>query len=204
MRHAVLTAALLVATASIAAAQPAMTAPRHEPGQPSAPEVKSGSTATLLAIGTTLGGFALSYAGARNGSDDVIMGGALVMLVGPSVGHFYAGETGHGVKMSLLRTGGAIVLGMGLVAGMNTASGAACDDCKVQPHAHDDDNNTAKRMVWLGAGTLVVATLYDLYDAHRAAGRANEKAARKWNLGPSLMTSASGSTAPALSLSGNW
>ncbi len=204
MRHAVVTAALLVAAASTAAAQPAMTTPRHEPGQPSAPEVKSGSTATLLAIGTTLGGFALSYAGARNGSDDVIAGGALMMLVGPSVGHFYAGETGHGVKMSLLRTGGALVLGMGLVAGMNTASGAACDGCKVQPHGHDDDDTTAERMVWLGAGTLVVATLYDFWDAHRAAGRANEKAARTWSLAPSMMTGASGTTIPALTLGGSF
>lgn len=203
MRNAVITAALLVAAASTAAAQPAMTAPRNEPGQP-APQVKSGSTATLLAIGTTIGGFALSYAGARNGSDDVIAGGALMMLVGPSVGHFYAGETGHGVKMSLLRTGGALVLGIGLVAGMNTASGAACDGCEVQPHDHDDDNNTAKRMVWLGAGTLVVATLYDFWDAHRAAGRANEKAARTWTVGPSLMTGASGTTVPALTLGGSF
>ncbi|MBA3458635.1 MAG: hypothetical protein H0T46_01640 [Deltaproteobacteria bacterium] len=203
MRHAVLTAALLVAAASTAVAQPAMTSPRYEPAQPSAPEVKSGSTATLLAIGTTIGGFAVVNLGARNGNDSMIMGGIMMSLIGPSVGHFYAGETGHGVKMSLLRTGSALVLGMGLVAGMNTADVASCDDCSAQPHDHDD-NNTAKRMVWVGAGTLVAATLYDLWDAHRAAGRANEKAARRWNLGPSLMTSASGSTAPALTLSGNW
>ena len=203
MRNAVVTAALLAAAVSTAAAQPALTTPRWaEPAQP-APEQKSGSTATLLAIGSTIGGFAMVSAGARNGSDSVIMGGILMTLVGPSVGHFYAGETGHGVKMSLLRTGSAIVLGMGLVAGMNSEHGAVCDDCSA-PHDHGADNTTAERMVWLGAGTLVAATLYDLYDAHRAAGRANEKAARKWNLGPTLMTGASGTTAPALTLSGNW
>jgi hypothetical protein len=202
MRNVLTAAALLVAAASTAAAQPAMTAPRYEPAQP-APEAKSGSTATLLAIGTTLGGFALINAGAQNGDDSVIMGGIMMSLIGPSVGHFYAGETGHGVKMSLLRTGSALVLGMGLIASLNTESGASCNDCGTQTHDHDDSSK-ARQMVWIGGGTLVAATLYDLWDAHNAARRANEAAARKWTLAPSMMTSASGTTAPALTIAGTW
>ncbi|MBL9019526.1 MAG: hypothetical protein JNL83_35380 [Myxococcales bacterium] len=205
MRHAVtaaLAASLLAATASPAlAGPPGRTAPMgwETPTAPEAPRLKSESTATLLAIGATLGGFALIGAGAERGNDGVMATGMAVVLIGPSAGHFYADETGHAVKMSLLRTGGALVLGMGLIASFNTEdvqAGAPCpvDDatCTTTPTHHHSDDRTAERMMWLGGGVLVAATLYDLWDAHRAARRTNETARRAWTIAPMVTNGGGG------------
>ena len=219
MRHAVVTAALVASTLLAATASPAhagppgRTAPVDWEDPTSAPlrnrgaatgetqlALKSESTATWLAIGATLGGFALIGAGAQRGNDGVMATGLTMVLVGPSAGHFYAGETGHAVKMSLLRSGGAIVAGMGLVAGFSTSDPGAPAPCPVEdttctnkPSAHDHgDNRTAERMVWLGGGVLVAATLYDLWDAHRAARRTNEKAKRAFTVAPMMMNGGGG------------
>lgn len=205
MRNAILaatvaTASLLVSAGS-ASAQPAMTAP-FEPAPAPAPEVKSASTATLLAIGTTIGGVALMSSGVDRDNGGVVLGGTILMLIGPSAGHFYAGETGHGVKMSLLRTGAAVVLGAGL---LEQTMAANCDvsasggGCSTR-----DSRDNGEKLMWIGGGTLVAATVYDLWDAHNAANRANEKAARSWNIGPSMMAGASGTTVPALTVAGSW
>lgn len=211
MKSAVVVAALLAS--ATAAAQPALTAPMAQPyyQQPSQPrpvaETKSESTATLLAIGTTVGGIALMSTGARHESGGVVLAGAAMTLIGPSVGHFYAGETGHGIKMSLLRTGAALVLGAGLVA---TFTSVTCD-VAADPNgnnggcsAGDDDRQTGRRMMWLGGATLAVATVYDLWDAHNAARRANVREARRYTLAPAIMTGASGARATGLVLGGQF
>lgn len=196
MRLAV-AAAVLLASAPAFAGPPSRTPP-IDYATPPAPQVKSESTATILAIGATLSGFALMSAGAERGNDHVIVGGMALVLVGPSAGHFYAGETGHGVKMSLLRTGGALVLGMGLVASLSTESisGAPCPvesaTCTNKPTSSHDDDRTAERMMWLGGGVLVAATLYDLWDAHNAARRTNEKAQRAFTIAPMLTNGGGG------------
>jgi hypothetical protein len=223
MRHAVTAVTLLAASVLAATASPALAGPPgrtapidwEDPTSAPAParraaadetqtELKSGSTATLLAIGATLGGFALIGAGGQRGNDGVMATGMAMVLIGPSAGHFYAGETGHAVKMSLLRSGGAIVAGMGLVASFNSedvqagaSSPCPVDDasCTNKPtHGHDNhgDNRTAERMMWLGGGVLVAATLYDLWDAHRAAGRTNEKAKRAWAVAPMVTNGGGG------------
>lgn len=209
MRNVVIAAALLSAT--VASAQPAVTQPM-EPyyQQPSyqqpIPEVKSESTATLLAIGTTLGSFAVMASGAEHENSGVLLTGMAMMLIGPSAGHLYAGETAHGVKMSLLRTGAAVVLGAGLLMNTSVAcdlsanengNGGSCESSR-------DDRETGRKMMWLGGGTLIAATLYDLWDAHNAAHRANVREARRWNIGPAMMTGASGTNVPGLSLGGQF
>lgn len=208
MRNAVIAALLLSATT--AAAQPAMTAPMVQPyyQQPQPiPEVKSESNATLLAIGTTLGGVALIGAGAEHESGGVVLTGMAMMLIGPSMGHFYAGENGHGIKMSLLRTGAALVLGAGLISQISVACDVAADEngngggCGPS----SDDRETGKKMMWIGGGTLIAATLYDLWDAHNAAHRANVREARRnWSVAPSIMAGASGSNVPGLTVGGKF
>ncbi len=208
MKSAVIAAALLAS--ATAAAQPALTAPQpYYPSAPPAPvaETKSESTATLLAIGTTVGGIALMSTGANHESGGVVLAGAALTLIGPSVGHFYAGETGHGIKMSLLRTGAALVLGAGLIASFTSAS---CD-VAADPNGNTgscgptkDDRETGRRMMWLGGATLAVATVYDLWDAHNAAHRANVREARRYTIAPSIMTGASGARAPGLVLGGQF
>lgn len=191
MRIAVVAAILLAATA-VASAQPALTPPVEAP-----PEVASESSATMLAVGATLGGLALAAAGAEHGTNTAVLGGTALMLIGPSAGHFYAGETGHGVKMTLLRTGGALVLGLGVI--MSTAAadcgpGGACST--------EDSHANGEKMMWIGGATLLGATLYDLWDAHNAARRANERAARRWTVAPSIMAGANGGTLPAVTIGG--
>ncbi len=210
MRTAVIAAALLLSAAT-ASAQPAMTAPMAQPyyqsQPPPVPEAKNESTATMLAIGTTLAGFALTAAGAEHEEGGVVLGGMAMMLIGPSAGHFYAGENSHAVKMTLLRTGAALVLGIGLVQYTVVA------DCAVAVDQYGnggscgpshDDRETGRKMAWVGGATLVAATLYDLWDAHNAAHRTNVREARRWTFGPSMMAGASGTNAPGLTLGGQF
>jgi len=202
MRNAVVTAAATLLLASTAAsAQPAMTASMEFP----APviETKSASTATALAAGATLGGLALAFSGAEHRDGSVVLGGLALMMIGPSAGHFYAGEASHGVKMSLLRTGGLLILGVGLLAS-TTAVDCAAIDGELSNCSTRDSHANGERMMWIGGATLVGATLYDLWDAHNAAHRANEKAARMWTVAPSIMAGASGSTVPALTVGGSF
>lgn len=205
MKSTVIAATLLLSAAT-AAAQPALTAPQPYAPPPIA-EVKSGSTATWLALGTTIGGVALMGAGADRENGGAVLVGAAAMLIGPSLGHFYAGETAHGVKMSLLRTGAAVVLGAGLIASLNTAACLTAAD----PNGNggscgtsEDDRATGRRMAWLGGTVLVAATLYDLWDARDAAHRANVREARRTTLVPAVMTGASGARVPALVLGGQF
>ena len=65
--------------------------------------VKSGATATGLAIGGTVAGFALMAAGGNAESEELGWLGLGVAVVGPAAGHLYAGEIGHGVLTSTLR-----------------------------------------------------------------------------------------------------
>ncbi len=208
MRNAVIAAAVLL-SATTASAQPAMTAPMAPPYEQTrmpVPEVKSESTATLLAIGTTLGGFALAAAGAEHEHGGVVLGGMAMMLIGPSAGHFYAGENGHGIKMTLLRTGAALVLGAGLISNFSAACDVAADENGNGGSCGPtrEDRETGRRMVWLGGATLVAATLYDLWDAHNAAHRANVREARRWSIAPSIMAGASGANVPGLTLGGQF
>jgi len=202
MRNAVIAAALLLSAAT-AAAQPAMTAPQ-EPTQAPVPELKSESNATLLAIGATLGGVALAAAGGQHGEGSVVFGGVALMLIGPSAGHFYAGENGHGAKMTLLRTGAALVLGVGVMEQTMAADCAAPVDGGSGGCGTGDSRDNGKKLMWIGGATLIGATLYDLWDAHNAADRANAKAARTWSVAPSMMAGASGTMAPALTVAGSF
>jgi hypothetical protein len=76
---------------------------------------RSESTAITLSVGSTLGGIAagITLMAASGGNGGTIATGitlaALGLGVGPSLGHFYAGEVGRGLLMSLGRlvSGGA-------------------------------------------------------------------------------------------------
>lgn len=203
MRNAVIAAAILLLASTIASAQPAMTAPM-EPPLVSATETKSESTATALAIGTTLGGLALASAGAKHSAGTVVLGGIALMMIGPSAGHFYAGESGHGAKMSLLRTGGLLLLGVGLLASSTVTYCAAPPEGETSNCGTRDSHAIGEMMMWTGGATIVGATLYDLWDAHNAAHRTNKKAARSWAVAPSIMAGASGSAIPALTVGGSF
>jgi hypothetical protein len=204
MRVVAVVLALLVIPA-VALAQPSLTAPVEPCPYPTTDtptidpdDLKSESVATLLALGTTAAGFATMYAAADSKIDGMAQVGALLVLIGPSAGHIYAGETKHAVRMSLLRTAGVGIMMLGVVSMFS--AGSDCIDC-----GHSD--NTGEKLLIAGGLTFAIATAYDIYDAHRAVRRSNERMTqqqRMWMLAPSAVAASSGGVAPALALSGRF
>jgi hypothetical protein len=193
-----------------AAAQPALTAPASPTYAMPAPmadaEPKSEASATLLAIGAT----ALGYValGGSGGDDNAALGfiGVAGALVGPSAGHIYAGENGHALKMSLLRTGAIAAVVAGMIRVMSSAvdDSDCLSDCSGDRAWHDYQRN-GEVMIYAGGITFVAATIYDIVDASRAARRYNDKhKARPWQVAPSLARDAGGGVSPAFVVSGRW
>lgn len=226
MRIAAVVALTLATLSSVAAAQPGMTPvqddevpgnrgatiPAPPPGyyvygpmaQPMpAPAIegsmKSEGTATMLSLGTTAAGFALLAAAAnQEGDGGGGMGtvGVLALMVGPSAGHIYAGETGHAVKMSLLRSGAAVVFLAGVLKATMVYSSSDCWECS---GSSGDDGAT---LMWVGGISFVAATVYDFIDAPRAARRRNTKT-RQWQMNP-MMVGTGTSKTPGMGFAGRF
>lgn len=207
----VLALVALALSASVAAAQPGMTPPSTQtygPSQvyaapPSAPVTppprreapeKSESTARWAALGTTALGAVMIYAAAERESPELGILGIGVTIVGPSMGHVYAGETGRAVKMTLLRTAGVALFAYGA----SEEGQYRCADYCVE-----EDNSDGELMMLVGGAVAIGSALYDIYDAPRAARRTNAKHAATWQVAPSVMAS-QGRTMPAVSLSGSF
>ncbi len=120
--------------------------------------------AMALAIGTTAGSLGVVYAAARSSVPQLAAIGVIGLVVGPSAGHFYAGEWGHALAMSGLRTAGAIVLTVGVIGAMSTR-----DDAPPPNHSRAWD------MIVVGGATYLVATVWDIVDSRGAARRANAR-----------------------------
>lgn len=129
------------------------------PGENSPAADKSPMLAFGLAAVPTVAGYLLMadmtfYNSDSDRTNWFLVGGGLA-LVGPSVGHFYAGEVGRGLATIGIRAlgGGVMLLGVGNPKGEGTNDGL------------------------LAAGAVIVgaATLYDLWDAPRAARRASRR-----------------------------
>jgi hypothetical protein len=120
---------------------------------------KSPGTALAWAIGTTVVGWGMAAGGIAAGSPGLFIVGEAVSAFGPSAGHFYAGEIGHGFATSVVRGGALLAADVILVL--------AFED------EFEDDSGEG-----LFLGSLAVAAglgLYDWIDAPRAARRANER-----------------------------
>ena len=137
---------------------------------------KSGVVATALAGGGTVLGAGLIATGIGIGlqsdQDSLAIGlelaGVTTLMAAPSFGHVYAGETGHALKMSLLRTG-VLVGGTAAGAGLAFALGRDCTElCQ---------GYSVFVLAGFGVGAAGAAVLgaYDIFDAHRAAGRHNQQ-----------------------------
>ncbi len=176
-------------------AQPYAQAPVGGLTRPAVREIKNPGTAQLLAAGATGLGLLTFFAAADDNNEELALVGAGLTLIGPSAGHIYAGENGHAVKMSLLRTGGLLTFIYGAV---KATAGDCIDYCQ------ETTNGEGEAAMYLGGAVLVVGTLYDLYDSGRAARRFNEKAARTLTVGPTMMSSAKGGTSPGVALSGSF
>lgn len=148
----------------------------------------------MYALGTTALGLGAVLVAAEENNAALGWTGILVSLIGPSAGHIYAGESGHAVKASLLRTGGFVTF----VAGAISASSVAdCID-------YCEGSGDGEGLMLLGGAVVVGATLYDFWDAARAARRTNEKQQRAYLVGPTMMSQTAGGLAPGLALSGSF
>ncbi len=143
-------------------------APERVAVAPSPRDEKSPGVARTLSVlggvGGVLAGFAVTGMlwNAFDDDDEAIGDGAATVAVGaglvvaglgPSMGHFYAGETTHGVVVSGLR------IAAGTAAMLSIATDA------------DDE-----RVILGGIVVALALDVYDLFDAPDAARRANAKA----------------------------
>lgn len=180
---------------TLALAQPG----RTEPVAPRAPEpAKSATTARVAALATTAAGFGLMYLAVERDTPPLATAGLVTMIVGPSAGHVYAGESKHALGMSALRLGGLVVFGLGALSVANDAGECFETNCSSQ-------RRVTGGHVAMAAGGLIVlgSAIYDIYDAGRAAERTNAKHAASIRLAPT-MVSANGRSLPAIALGGTF
>jgi hypothetical protein len=169
-------------------------APAASVTQPAPRPIKSESSATWLSIGATAAGIGGLYLAARDENGNLAIASVALTLIGPSVGHIYAGETGHAVKMSLLRAAGLLTLGYGAYQADTYSNSGCIDYCS-------NGQSDGKTTMLVGGAILLGATLYDFYDAGRAARRTNEKAARALTVAPTMMSTYQGAS-PGVAISG--
>jgi len=187
-----LSALVVVAALSVPAAALAQPGATHTDAPA---EARDGGTATLVALGATAAGVGLALAGTRVGRPSrpagiVSIGGGLALAIaGPSAGHVYAGEWRHALGFTALRVASAGVMVLGL------AETVSCIDCT-------DRHPEVGIGLMVGGGiALGGLTIYDLYDAHRAARRAN---ARSLAIAPTVLPTPDGRTATGLVVAGTF
>lgn len=125
---------------------------------------KNPDVALELSLGITLGGLALAVGGSSFDSAPMTDTGVLALLVGPSVGHIYAGEGWNGGLGVRLIGGGALGL-LGVVVFLGCV-----DEC-----LHDPSRPTSEKL-FIAAGLVEVAgSIYEITTAPSAADRYNRE-----------------------------
>jgi hypothetical protein len=146
---------------------------------------KSRRTAIALSIGVTLGGIGLDALGVATDEPIVAGIGGLAGALGPTTGHWYAGEsftTGLGIRLA-----GSAVGSIGIIGVMDCFF-----QCKPDPIYMD--------LVYLGTAAWVAGAVYDIATAGDAADDYNHAHERAVIVAPTAMRDAHGDTAPGLAL----
>lgn len=172
IRSATLIAVSLLATATLA---------RGDDG--AVPMGPSPNTALALSLGVTAGGIAAgtgiwfasggSGADANNGHWVGFLVASSSLVAGPSLGHFYAGEVGRGLLTTGLRAalvGGAVIFTVGPAVSCAVGSAVAAEG------PSDCDLTGWFVLSGLFASGAVALAVYDIWDAPRAARRAQPRA----------------------------
>lgn len=167
-------------------------------------EAKSESTAVWYSVGGTLAAPLLFSAIGSTSSDNVVVPGAILgiglMMVGPSLGHFYAAgrfkvTTGMGIRV--------IGTAVGLGAGLALASTEKCSPATEWSGESCGQGGFALAFLVVG-GSLAVGTIWDIFTAGDAARAANQRAARvSWHAAPLVMPSPNG-TVTGLAVGGSF
>lgn len=169
--------AAVIASSSLAHADAPGQTPLVEPA-PAPRGPKSGSTAMLTSIATTLGGFALMVS--TDDHEGLQWLGAGMVLVGPSTGRWYAGEASFG---------GIAVRGLASVTMLyGVLIGVLSEDCDSAGNCSSDDDVSGALI--MGGGVLFVGSaVYDVVMADRAARDYNR---RNVTLAPARFRTADG------------
>jgi len=184
-------AAALVTTTTVAHAQPGLAplaAPSAPVGEPA--ELKSPSTATLLALAGAVLPVAVMVVTAETGDDDLFSGALLASTLTPSLGHWYAGEfltTG----MALRGVGGLLVIA-GVAQALSCFEGCG------------GGAGAAGGVILAGAGSYVGGTIYDVATAGDAARRYNRSHGAQMAVAPTMIPTGGGAMAMGMGVSGSF
>lgn len=205
--HTLTATVAAVAFVTIGTGATALAADRAEQDAPTIilstePQLRSPATAAGLAIATTVAAAGSGIALLSAGESGVLGGVGLSLLlagvvVGPSVGHLYAGDLVHSAITIGLRT----LTALGALVGAAGALDAGLDE---------DPNTSAEgwEVALLACGTATLALgLYNLIDAPFAARRQNERrarTARRVALAPFIAPAADRSTSYGAALVGTF
>lgn len=166
MKLGALTAATLVSLGALAHAQPSAPSERVAPSTPQAKSPKAavglsvlGTVVPLLMIGTAVG----LGDGTPEGHMPLYLAGMTGTFIGPSIGHWYAGEVGT-----------AGLLGRGLGAGLIGVGAAMSLNCLGSPDASCEPDRAGEVIAVAGIALYAGSTIYDIATAGRAA--------KRWNL----------------------
>jgi hypothetical protein len=144
-----------------------LAASAHADDAPPVPDERSGTTALVLSgAGTALPVLLMATHEVQPGSirDGIFTVGTIGLVLGPSVGHWYAGE-GFSLGLGLRLAGVAVAL-VGVSAAKSSCTDPPQNECGIAIGAYSV----------LAAGTLVGAgAIYDVATAPRAAHRYNRE-----------------------------
>jgi hypothetical protein len=158
---------LVIALPHAARAQPGAAAP------PSPPVADSEEVSPAAAFGLSLAGTAVGWGGLLMAAevDSEALGWVAVggILVGPSLGHFYAGEVGRGLGHTGIRLGAGAIFVVGAAITFSDCFFTEEEEC---------DGSSGPLIMLGGAALGAGSTIYSIVDAPRAATRANQKRRR--------------------------
>jgi hypothetical protein len=137
-----------------------------------APELKSATIATVISAAGTLAGGALFLASWNTDDSTLFALGTGALMLGPSAGHWYAGQALTWGLPVRLAGAGLAVAGAMAYAGCTTVS-LGEDDCNSQG------------LIIGGLATIGAGALIDIATAGRSARAYNE---RHWQLAPTMVS----------------
>jgi len=161
MKPFALVIAAVVALPAVARAQPGMTGPVDDE------EEKSPGIALGLSLAGTAAGYGALIAAGHTDSEGLAIVGLTGIVVGPSLGQIYAGETGRAVGHSLLRLGAGSVMVYGAMV--------TIFDCWDEEGSGSCDNSAGPALMIGGAVLGIGSSIYSIVDSANAAERHNEK-----------------------------
>jgi hypothetical protein len=153
---------------------------------------KSPATAMLLSLGSTAAGIAVTAVSADENSDVGVAIGLGVTVLGPSTGHWYAGEPATIGLAARVLGAGAFLYG---AANLQLLCGLGGD----RTRCTGDDS--APTFLAVGGALVLGGAIYDVATAPGAVARAND--ARRVSLAPTVVRGAS-HLAPGLALAGSF